>query len=394
MSKQVEEVLARLVSFDTTSSKPNRACIEYVRDYLNGHGVSSEIVTDESGDKACLWATVGSGSSGIVLAGHTDVVPVEGQHWTSDPFKLADREGKLYGRGAADMKGFLACALAMVPEALASKDGGGFHLALTSDEETDMLGAVRLVDFLGKKGVRPNWVWLGEPTGLDMIDRHKGCSAFLTRIEGVPCHSSQPDKGLNAIELTAELIRILMDMYEERKARPVAGSTFDPPYTTLNMGTIKGGTAENITAEFCELLWQVRVHPGETASEILAEATQKAQERFKARFEAHAPKAGMETTSVFDLPPFLGAAENAAIKSLKTLRKEAKIYSGGFATEAGFFEKLGADVAICGPGYIEQAHQPDEFIEKSQLLSCVDLMRQVLLSSSPRNERHLNRSPS
>ncbi len=382
-SKQVEEILAKLVGFDTTSCNPNRACIDYIRDYLDSVGIASEIVADDTGGKACLWATIGSSDQqGVVLAGHTDVVPVKGQRWTSDPFTLTERDGKLFGRGSADMKGFIACALAFIPEFLAAKTTNCFHLALTSDEETDMSGAHRLTDHLSAQGIKPAWVWIGEPTGLSIVDEHKGTAAHRTRLTGVPGHSSQPDKGLNAIELSAQLMDIISDVARRRKESPYAASRFDPPYSTVNFGTIEGGTAENIIAETCELLWQTRIHPGDSAQEIFTEVESRARSAFAPRFAAFAPHAGMESCLCFDIPPFLAKAENAGVKTLRRLLKCDQTHAVGFATEAGIFQKLCADVVLCGPGFIEQAHQGDEFIDKNQLIPCVDLMRQFLLSSS------------
>jgi acetylornithine deacetylase len=384
LSTSAEEILAKLVSFDTTSNKPNRACIDYVRAFLSGYGVPSEILADDSGDKANLFATVGSsGTSGIVLAGHTDVVPVDDQKWTSSPFVLAERNGKIYGRGTTDMKGFLACALSMVPEFLAAKTATSFHLALTSDEETDMAGAARLSSALRQRGFKPAWVWLGEPTGLNVIDRHKGASSFVTTFTGVPGHSSLPQNGLNAIELAAQWIDILMDIQQKKKANPFSPSVFDPPYTTVNLGSIRGGTAENIIAETCELVWELRIHPGDDGEALRAEVERLASSQMASRFTALASKARMETRLLSHTPSFQGTEGNAGVKALQFVKKDLRISAAGFATEAGFFQKLGADVVICGPGSVEQAHQPDEFIDKSQLSSCVDLMRQVLLSSTP-----------
>jgi acetylornithine deacetylase len=377
-----EKILARLVAFDTTSRNPNRALIDYVRDYLNPYGVHSDIVASDDGSKACLWATIGNvDANGIVLAGHTDVVPVDDQDWTSHPFTLTERDGKLYARGSCDMKGFIACALAFVPEFLAAKTGGCFHLALTSDEETDMSGAMRLTSYLSAKGVKPEWVWVGEPTLLSIVNQHKGVSAYSTRITGVSGHSGQPDKGLNAIELVSEFMNIIGDAARQRKEQPFAGSVFTPAYTTFNLGTIKGGTAENIIAENCELLWQVRAHPGETAEDIVGEIEKKARDLLAPRLAAFAPHAGMETCTCFDIPPFRATPDNPAEKALKRHLKCDETHAVSFGTEAGIFQKLGAAAIICGPGSIEQAHQPDEYIDKNQLAACVDLMRAVLLSS-------------
>jgi acetylornithine deacetylase len=391
--QQLLNILGKLVGFDTTSCKPNAALIDFIRAYLAGYGVESEIIASDDGTKACLWATVGqAGTNGIVLAGHTDVVPVTGQKWTSDPFTLTERDGKLFGRGSADMKGFIACALAFVPEFLAAHTGGCFHLALTCDEETDMSGAQRLTDVLSARGIKPEWVWVGEPTGLKIVDQHKGVSAYRTRIKGVPAHSGQPDGGLNAIELTAQLMNVIWNVAQQKKEQAVARSRFDPPYTTFNFGMIAGGTAENIIAEDCELLWQVRVHPGEEAKSVVADIENQARKLFAPRFAAFAPKAGMQTCTCFDIPPFRATTDNAGADALKKQLKCDETQAVGFATEAGIFQKLGAPAVICGPGFIEQAHQGDEFIELNQLTACVDLMHGVLLSSSARKVSAFNRS--
>lgn len=377
-----EQILAKLVAFDTVSRNPNRACIDFIRDYLDGFGVKSDIVASGDGAKACLWAKIGnSDQPGIALAGHTDVVPVDGQNWTSDPFTLTERDGKLYARGTADMKGFIACALAFVPEFLAANTGGSFHLAFTSDEETDMSGAMRLTDYLAARNIKPAWTWIGEPTGLSIVNQHKGVAAFSTRITGVSGHSGQPAKGLNAISLGARLMNIIEDAARARQENPFSPSRFDPPYTTFNLGIIQGGTAENIIAEHCEVLWQVRAHPGETAAAIAADIDRQAREAFAPSFAAFAPHAGLQTCACFDIPPFTPTPDSPAEKTLKRVLKCDETHAVGFGTEAGIFQKLGAAAIICGPGFIEQAHQPDEFIDKTQIAACVDLMRAVLLSS-------------
>jgi acetylornithine deacetylase len=311
------------------------------------------------------------------------VVPVTGQTWTADPFKLDERDGRLYARGAADMKGFIACALAFAEEFVARKAPGCFHIALTHDEETDMSGAMRLTDYLSAQGVVPAWIWIGEPTGHKIVTQHKGVAAFQTRITGVPGHSSQPDRGLNAIELGGAYMRFVQAAAEARRRAPISPSPFDPPYTTFNLGKVSGGTAENIIAENFDLLWQVRVHPGERAADIAAAVDAEARAAFAARFAAF-PQTGFTTRACFDIPPFLATADNPGEKALKSCLHCAESTAVGFATEAGIFQKLGAAAVICGPGFIEQAHQGDEFVDKNQLAACVDLMRGVLLSSPTR----------
>jgi acetylornithine deacetylase len=380
--KDVESLLAKLVSFDTTSSKSNRACIDFIRDYLASYKITSEIIESDDSSKACLWATIGaSDKPGIVLAGHSDTVPVEGQNWTSDPFMLTERGGKLYGRGSCDMKAFIACTLAIVPELVGQKLARPVHLAFTHDEETDMAGAIRLTDHMRKLNVKPEWVWIGEPTSLRMIDQHKGVALFVTDITGVPGHSGKPDKGLSAIELGTQFMDIVLQAAQSKKEKPFAPSRFEPPYTTFNLGIVKGGTAENIIAEHFQIQWQARAHPGDDLAATLADIDSKAQSKFKPRFAAFAPHAGMKTCTCFDIPPLMPTEGNPGEKILGRLTGNPTTEAVSFATEGGFFQKLGTHVLICGPGSIDQAHKADEYVEKSQLSACVDLLRQVLLSS-------------
>lgn len=385
MPEPVVELLTRLVAFDTTSTKPNRACIDFIRDYLASHGVKSDIVANADGTKACLWATIGpqEGQGGIVLAGHSDVVPVEGQNWRSDPFTLTERDGNLYGRGSCDMKAFIACALAMVPELTKHKLDKPVHLAFTHDEETDMSGAARLSDYLRARNVKPSWVWIGEPTLLKMIDSHKGVALFQTAITGVPGHSGQPDKGLNAIDLGTTFMSIIQRAAQAKKNKPFSPSRFDPPYTTFNLGIVEGGTAENIIAEHCQVDWQVRAHPGDDLALTLADIQQKTMEEVTPRFKAFAPKAGIKTCTCFNIPPLMPTEGNPGITALGALTGNQQPEAVSFATEGGFFQKLGTHVVVCGPGSIEQAHKADEFVSRSQLAACIDLMRQVLLCSGP-----------
>jgi acetylornithine deacetylase len=374
-----ETLLGKLVAFDTTSSKSNRACIDFIRDYLDQHKIESEIIASEDGQKACLWATLGPAEGqGLALAGHSDTVPVEGQDWQSDPFKLADRGDKLYARGSSDMKGFIACALAVASEFAATSFKRPLHLAFTYNEETDMAGAVRLTDHMRAHNLKPEWVWIGEPTGLRIIDAHKGVAALSTSIEGVQGHSGQPGKGLNAIEIGGQFMGILGRVAENRKKKPFPNSRFDPPYTTFNLGVIKGGTAENIIAGHCEILWQMRAHPGDDLEMALADIDHLASREIKPRLKAFAPRAHMNTCTCFNIPPLMPTKGNPGQEMLARLTGRNETEAVSFGTEAGFFQKLGAHAVICGPGHIEQAHQPDEYVEKSQLLSCVDLIKRVL----------------
>lgn len=318
-----------------------------------------------------------------MLGGHSDVVPVDGQDWTSDPFKLTKRDGKFYGRGSCDMKAFIACSLSIVPELVKSTLNRPVHLAFTHDEETDMSGAIRLTDHMKKHNVKPEWVWIGEPTELHIIDAHKGVAAFETKFTGVPGHSSLPDKGQNAIETATDFMGILRRVAKARRDKPFSNSRFDPSFTTMNLGTVKGGTAENIIAEHCDVLWQVRAHPGDTAEAFRAEVDRIAKTEIAPRFAAFAPHAGMSTCVCFDIPPLTPTANNPGEKILTQLTGHNQTQAVSFGTEAGFFQSLGTHVVVCGPGSIEQAHRADEFVAENQLKSCVDVLAKVLISSRP-----------
>lgn len=389
LTPKIVETLAKLVAFDTTSRNSNRALIDYIRDYLDSYGVKSEIVLGKEDGKACLFATIGSAAApGIVLAGHTDVVPVDGQNWSSDPFTLTERDGKLYARGACDMKGFIACALAMVPELVEAAKAGALkqpvHFAFTHDEESDMSGAENLTDFMRERGLKPEWVWIGEPTEHRIINSHKGVAAFETSITGVPAHSGKPDLGLSAIELGHDFISVLRAVAAEKRAQPFAGSRYEPPFTTINFGIVEGGSAENIVAERWKLLWQTRQHPGDDHDGMLADIERRAQTILRPRFEAFSavsPHVGCTTCACFNIPPLMPTPDNPGERVLGELTGSKDTEAVSFATEAGFFQKLGSAVVVCGPGSIDQAHKADEFVRISQLSDCVDLMRSVLLPS-------------
>lgn len=378
-----ENLLARLVGFDTTSSRSNRACIDFIRDYLDGFGIQSTIIAGNDGAKACLWATIGPAEGqGLVLSGHSDVVPVAGQNWTSDPFTLAERGGKFYGRGACDMKAFIACALAVVPGLAKRNLQRPIHLAFTHDEETNMEGAKNLTAHLKSEGIAPSWVWIGEPTELNLIDSHKGTSFFETEITGIPGHSSKPDMGLNAIELGADFVNILRRVAQSRKNKPFPGSRFDPPYSTFNPGIIEGGTAENIIAEHCRIVWQVRSHPGDEIGATLDEIERAAAKDIKPRFKAFAPRAGMTTCTCSSIPALLPTPGNPGEEILKRLTGKNEAQAVSFATEGGFYQQLGAPVIICGPGSIDQAHKADEFVSREQLTACASLLERTLAETT------------
>ena len=372
------EMIERLVGFDTTSHKSNLALIDFVADYLAGHGVETARTYDDDRRKANLFATLGpGGAGGVVLSGHSDVVPVEGQPWDTDPFRVVEKDGRLYGRGTADMKSFLAVALALVPEFLRRGLAVPVHLALSYDEEIGCLGAVRMIDKVVEAGLEPAVVIVGEPTGMRVINAHKGIRAFTTTVTGHEAHSSATHRGVNAVMVAAELIGFLAELGEEMKARADAGSGFDPPFTSVHVGPIEGGTALNIIPRRCVFQWEYRPMPGEDTDEII--------DRFNAfaaalepPMQAIAAACGIETVAdcrVTGLEPEDASPAERFVMALTGDNRPAKV---SFGTEAGLFQKAGMSVVVCGPGDIAQAHKPNEFIELSQVEACVAFMRRLI----------------
>lgn len=388
------EILGTLVAFDTTSStspefaRPNLPLILYVRDFLYNLGIASEIIENaQNSCKACLWATIGSDSKegGIVLAGHSDVVPVQRERWEGDPFKLTERGGKLYGRGACDMKGFIACALAFLEDLSACGQLGKLklplHLALTYDEEITMEGAESLTVWLRKRGYRPSWVWIGEPTSMRMIDAHKGVAEYGVEIVGKACHSGLPHLGLSAVACACDLAQAIGERQRQKRAAPFAHSRFTPPYTTFNVGKIEGGQAANIVAGSCRVSWQVRVHPGDEAAQTQREHMEAEIRGKWADAFAAFPGTGLSTTVVCDIPPLEPTPDNPAVAALRHVL-EGEPQAVSFATEGGIFQKIAAPgqtpIVICGPGDIAVAHSDYEHVAREQLALCLKAMDKAL----------------
>ncbi len=381
------QILERLIAFDTTSSKSNLELIGWIEAYLAGHGVAARRSGNPEGTKANLFATLGPAiAGGLVLSGHSDVVPVEGQAWDSDPFCLIERNGRLYGRGSADMKSFLALALAMVPDFLVAGLERPIHLAISYDEEVGCLGVGRLITDIAKNLPRPAMVLIGEPTSLQVVNAHKGVYGYRTRITGKEAHSSQPQLGGNAILAAAELVGFLGRLAAERQAAQdphlaphtaPGAERFEPPYTTFNVGLIAGGTALNIIPRDCAVTWEIRPVPGDDPDALLAEFTEFANGRVLPRLREHAPEAAIITEASARVPPLAPETEGAAESLIRRLTGANRTTAVSFATEGGIFQEAGFSTVVCGPGAIDQAHQPNEFIEKSQLEAGESLLRRL-----------------
>ncbi len=365
------EMVRRLVGFDTTSRGSNLRLIEFVRDYLEGYGVASELVFDETGDKANLYATLGPpGVRGIMLSGHTDVVPVDGQDWHSDPFAVLAQDDRLYGRGTADMKSFVAVALALLPGIAARSLRVPVHLAFSYDEEVGCRGARRLVAAIGARPDRPRLCIVGEPTMMQPVTGHKGKRSFRCRVHGFECHSALTHLGVNAIEAAAEMVAQLKAMARRKRELGPFDPDYAPPYTTIQTGVIHGGTALNIVPKDCSFDFEFRLLPGDDPESGIAELRAFAAEKLLPEMRAVRP----ETTIAFEeLSAFPGldtAADAEITRLVAALTGANGTGKVAFGTEGGLFQQAGIETVVCGPGSIEQAHKPDEFIDLDQIAQC------------------------
>jgi acetylornithine deacetylase len=373
-----QELLTTLVAFDTTSAKSNLKLIDFVSDTLASRGVAATLTPTPDGAKASLFATIGpaNGNGGIGLSSHSDCVPVEGQTWTSNPFTLTSRDGKLYGRGSCDMKGFLACVLSSVPLFTASKLKQPIHIIVSYDEEVGCTGVRPLIARLGKDLPRPRAIIVGEPTNMTVIEAHKRIDAYRTIVTGKEAHSSLPQLGVNAISVAAELIEEIACIGADLVASE-NNDRFDPPSSTVQVGTIEGGTAPNIVPKTCKFLWQVRSLPDADADFAAKRLKAFAEERLLPRMKRVADTASIETQHLGDVPAFLAEPGSEAVALALALTGANSPSAVSYATEAGLFEEAGCSTVICGPGDIEQAHAADEFVTVAQLDACMTFLAKL-----------------
>jgi acetylornithine deacetylase len=374
------EILERLVACPTVSRDSNLPLIDWVRNFLADHGVESHLVRDDTGTKSNLFASIGPEvEGGLVLSGHTDVVPVDGQAWNSDPFKLTAQGSRLHARGSCDMKGFIATALSRVPALRAAPLSRPVHLMFSYDEEVGCLGAPRMIAAASKRILKPRAVIVGEPTSMRVANEHKGICASRTHVTGMEAHSSLTHQGVSAVMLAADLIAHLTEIARElasgKDALSVAARSaeraarFTPPYTTVSVNTIHGGNATNILAGDCEFTWDIRALPGESPDRILAALSEFARER-REQLATQGKRCSIDTKVLANVPPLeadSGAAEQLARAATESSTESTTV---SFATEGGQFQRAGWSTVVCGPGNIEQAHKPDEFIERSELEAC------------------------
>ena len=373
-----EEMLARLIAFDTTSRDGNLPLIAFVEDYLDGWGVPHFRVDYEAGKKTNLFATIGPPiAGGIVLSGHTDVVPVDGQPWTSPPFTLTDRgDGRLHGRGSCDMKGFLAVCLAMAPDFVAAKLRRPIHLALSCDEEVGCRGVRPLVAHIRDRLPKPGAVIVGEPTSMKVVNGHKSALTFATEVTGHEGHSALTDRGVNAILVAGELLSEISRIRESLIAIGDPTGRFDPPYSTVHVGTIEGGTAKNIIPRRCAFQWETRLLPQADPDYTLNRFEAFAR-TLEPAMRKVAKTAGIRTETVNSVPGLAPEEDSKAEHLALHLANANSTHAVSYVTEAGLFQGIGIPTVVCGPGSIEQAHKADEFIAVSELRKCEAFMERL-----------------
>jgi len=359
------DIVKDLIAFDTTSRDSNLTLIDYAQALLEKSGARCRRSPDASGKKANLFATFGpDGDGGFVLSGHTDVVPVDGQDWSSDPFKPEVRDGKLYGRGACDMKGFVGVALSLVPEIAKARLTRPIHFALSYDEEVGCVGVTGLLDDLKQRNLKPALAIIGEPTLMKIVGAHKGGAKLVTRCCGREHHSSGPEKGANAVMMAGEFVTLLDSVWDELRAD--TDTRFDPPHSTVQANVIHGGTAVNILAREAEVTWEYRCLPDRDPSKIIDRVKARSEAEILPKYQRRAPEAAFDTTLHARYPGLTMDEESPAIRLARELTGANQVEAVAYGTEAGHFQSYGIPAVICGPGSIDQAHRPDESARPSR----------------------------
>jgi len=369
LAATTRELMEQLVAFDTTSRDSNLDLIHFVRDYLSGHGVDSTIIRDADEPKANLYATIGpQDRPGIMLSGHTDVVPVDGQEWNSDPFGMVERNGRLYGRGTCDMKGFIALVLANIPEFLRRGLDTPIHLALSYDEEVGCLGVRHLIDLVKSLPVRPRMAIIGEPTEMQVIVAHKGKTDVNVHVRGFECHSALAPSGVNAVDYAAELVGHISRMARRVAEEGPFDDEFDVPHSTLHTGVIQGGTALNIVPKDCRFEFEIRNLPQQDPQPLLDEIYRFAIDELEPRMRAVHPDTGISFDQGVQYPGLDMRPDDEAVTLVKALAGQNSHAKVAFGTEGGLFQQdAQIPCVICGPGSIAQAHKPDEYLSLEQL---------------------------
>lgn len=368
-------LLGDLVGFPTVTSESNLDLIAYVASRLEPLATDIELTYDETGQKANLLATIGPAiDGGVILSGHTDVVPAEETDWTGAPFVAMRREQNIYGRGTADMKGFIACAIAMAPAFAAAPLQRPVHIAATFDEEVGCKGAPVLIDGLARRGIKPAAAIVGEPTEMNVVVAHKGMHEYTTVITGLEGHGSRPNHAVNAVQYGARYVTKLMDLASELEARASDDSPYDPRQTTISVGSVHGGVAHNVVAGECIIQWEMRPVVNADASLALDEIA-SFEKQLQEEMQAVSPSATLVTTTEGAIGGLERDEDSTAVRLLSELLNRPKRTVAAFSTEAGLYQAAGIPAAVCGPGSIDVAHQPDEHISLDQLEQCLSMMK-------------------
>ena len=373
------DLIRRLVGFDTTSRDSNLALIDFVQDYLDGWGVRSELVHDRERRKANLYATIGpADKSGILLSGHTDVVPVDGQAWDTDPFAVAEKDGCLYGRGTSDMKSFIAVALSLVPEFLGRKLKTPVHFAFTYDEEVGCIGVRDLITALKERPIRPSACIVGEPSLMRPVVAHKGKRSLRCRVRGLESHSALSHEGVNAVEAAAEIVAYLKGMARRKRAEGPFDPGFSPPYTTVHTGVIHGGTALNIVARDCSFDFEFRNIPGDDPAPLFAEVKRYAETMLLPEMHAVSKATGIVFEEMNAVDGLDIAPDHPLVQLAQSLTGANAVGKVSFCAEAGLYQEAEIPTVICGPGSIDVAHRPNEYISVDQVRQCESFMRRLI----------------
>jgi len=371
-------LLDHLIAYPTISADSNLDLINDLATRLESCGARVDLFRDETGRKANLFATLGPDrAGGVVLSGHTDVVPVADQDWSSDPFEMRQADGRLYGRGSCDMKGFIAASLVMAQEFGAMHLRRPIHFAFTYDEEVGCIGASALVPELQKRGLKPAMAIIGEPTEMRVIEGHKGCCEYTTRFSGLEGHGSAPERGVNAAEYAVRYVSRLLELRQELMGRVLPSSRFEPPWSTLNIGQISGGVAHNVIAAKAEVEWEMRPVVQADADFVKGAIEGYIETDLLPAMRAVWSKADISTEIIGEIAGLERMDDNAARDLVTGLVGANHADVVAFCTEAGLFQKMGMSVVVCGPGSIEQAHMADEFIAVDQLAACLDMLNRL-----------------
>ena len=371
-------ILEKLVSFPTISGTSTREINKFIEEYLSQHGLEPVLSYDEDGERSNIFVTIGPKiDGGVLFNGHTDVVPVEGQKWSTDPFNLTRIDDRLYGRGAVDMKGFLACALASLPTFLSANLRRPIHLAFSYDEETGGFGMPVLLNSMANNEFQPNVVIVGEPTEMKIITGHKGSYEMRTEISGYEVHSSNPLLGINAISVAMKLISKIEEIGFNRASNPISNSPYEPPFATFNVGIIEGGTASNATAGWCNFDWEYRPMPDEDGSKTIDEIKKFAKSELLPKMKEISEEANI---NIITLAPVGGLDNKNAAEASAFITQITGLNSEGvvsFGTDAGYFSDKGYSTVVFGPGSINRAHKPNEYIEVTELKQGLDFFENV-----------------